>query len=476
MTSTFASDTLHGRLDELRRRHGLPGASLAVCVDREVTTAASGVLNLATRVRVTPESLFQIGSTTKTYTATMLMQLIDTGEVGVDDLLTTHLTDDHFGAGEIARTVTIRQLLTHTSGVFGDYYGEFGRGNDAVARYVTACAQLPQLFAPGATMSYCNSGFVALGRILELRTGQPFNAALRRRLLGPIGAVESATVPEEAILGRVAVGHLPQPGLKRRMVTPVWSLPASIAPAGALLCTTASDLVRFGRFHLDRGQAESGAQVLSADAVVAMRDRVVELPSRATLGVSAWGLGWMLFDLGGVAAFGHDGASIGQASFLRVVPDANFVFALLVNGPGGDALFDDLFSELVGEGLGIEVARALAPPDHRGQFELDPLVGTYAQPHLRITIRADGGRLVADFEPHPQASGLAAGSPSRDVPLEPLAAHPHAIDMVAEVGGQVSAFTFYERDTAGAFRYLHTGLRAFPRVSSRTEAVPPVAH
>lgn len=339
--------------------------------------------------------------------------------------MAAHLNDAQFGADEIARTVTIRQLLTHTSGVFGDYFGHFGRGDGAVARYVSACSQLPQLFAPGATMSYCNSGFVALRKSRRAPHRQALQRCAPRAIAGPIGADESATVPEEAILGRVAVGHLPQPpDLKRRLVTPVWSLPDSVAPAGALLCTTASDLVRFGRLHLDRGRAETGAEILSAYAVEAMRERLVELPSRATLGVSAWGLGWMLFDLGGVVAFGHNGASIGQASFPRVVPESHFVCALLVNGPGGDALFEDLFSQLARDCLASRshpLSLRLIPVD-RSTSTRSPEPTRNRIPELRSTPKAGGWSLTSNRRPRLRVSPPA--HPSGEWSWSPLPSIP----------------------------------------------------
>ena len=79
--------------------------------------------------------------------------------------------------------VTIRQLLTHTSGVDGDFFEDFGRGDDCVAKYVAACAKLPQVFPSGTMWSYCNAGFVVLGRIIELMTGMTWDDALKTRIL-----------------------------------------------------------------------------------------------------------------------------------------------------------------------------------------------------------------------------------------------------------------------------------------------------
>jgi CubicO group peptidase (beta-lactamase class C family) len=436
-----------------------------VLADDHVVVAADGVLNARTRQRATPDAKFQIGSTTKTFVATMVMQLVAAGLVGLDDPVERVVGDLQFGADEQARRVTVRQLLTHTSGVFGDFYGDFGRGDDALARYVEACATLPQVVPPGSAVSYCNSGFIVLGRMIEVLTGTPFNTALRTRVLAPVGAQESATVPEEAILGRVAVGHLPTPPSTRaRMVTPQWALPDSMTPAGALLSMSAGDLLRWGRLHLDRGSGPAGAAVISPETVAAMCEAQVRLPSPATRHVTAWGLGWMLFDLAGVAAFGHDGAALGQSSFLRIVPDAGLVVALIVNGPAGDALFDDLFTAILGEVAAISLAAprgASAPrPD-----ALDVAVGTFRQPHLEITLRRDGDEVVADFVPQAGVTGVSvAAPPTLGVPARIVDSDPQTIELVVDLAGATTPITLSGFRGDGRAGVLHTGFRAFPRV------------
>jgi len=85
--------------------------------------------------------------------------------------------------------------------------GATGRGDDCVERYVGLLAEVPSVFAPGATYSYCNSGYVLLGRIIEVIDGQSWDESLHARLTGPLAATQTVTLPEEAILRRAAVGH-----------------------------------------------------------------------------------------------------------------------------------------------------------------------------------------------------------------------------------------------------------------------------
>ncbi|MDX6229616.1 MAG: hypothetical protein QOI76_3006, partial [Frankiales bacterium] len=111
------ADLLRGRLEELIARHGVPGASVAVLAGGQVATAAAGVLNVATDVAATDDALFQIGSITKVYTASLVMQLVEEGRVQLDAPVVTYLPELKLADTEVAEAVTLRHLLTHTSGI-----------------------------------------------------------------------------------------------------------------------------------------------------------------------------------------------------------------------------------------------------------------------------------------------------------------------------------------------------------------------
>src|SRR5690606_7323509 len=108
----------------------------------------------------------------------------------------------------VTAQVTMRHLLAHTSGIDGDVFTDTGRGDDCVARYVDALADVPQNHPIGATFSYCNSGYVLMGRVVEQVTGLSWDAAIRERLVVPLGLERTVTLPEEALLHRAAVGHV----------------------------------------------------------------------------------------------------------------------------------------------------------------------------------------------------------------------------------------------------------------------------
>ena len=249
---------LHDRLTALAEKYGVVGASVAVAVGDTTTLAATGVLNTRTGSPVTTDSVFQIGSITKVWTATLVMQLVDDGLVDIDVPLVTYLPDFRVLDERITAGVTARHLLNHTSGIGGDFFPDTGRGDDCVERYVAAMADLAASHPVGATMSYCNAGFVLLGRLIEVVRGQSWDEVIRERLFAPLGLTSAGTLPEEALLWGAAAGHF---GTE---VTDQWGLPRAIGPAG-LVQARASDLLAFARLHLADGVTADGERVLSVE-------------------------------------------------------------------------------------------------------------------------------------------------------------------------------------------------------------------
>ena len=152
-----------------------------------MTEAAAGVLSTRTAYPATADSLWQIGSITKVYTATLIMQLVEEGRLDLDAPVVEVLPELRLVDPDVTKSVTPRHLLSHTSGIPGDLFLDTGRGDDCLARYVSALEDLSLTHPLGATMSYCNSGYVMAGRIIEQLTDQVWDRALADRLLTPSG-------------------------------------------------------------------------------------------------------------------------------------------------------------------------------------------------------------------------------------------------------------------------------------------------
>jgi dipeptidyl aminopeptidase/acylaminoacyl peptidase/CubicO group peptidase (beta-lactamase class C family) len=450
------------RLATLTEKHRVPGAALGLLRVRpgqedELTEVACGVLNIGTGVPVTTDSLFQIGSITKVFTATLALQLADEGRLDLDAPVAEVLPELRLADPDVTKQVTMRHLLTHTSGLDGDVFTDTGRGDDAVEKYVALLSDVGQTHRPGATWSYCNSGFALAGRVIEKLTDSTWDKALGRRIAKPLGLRHTVTLPEQALLYRTAVGHVGE-DTDEISRAPVWMLPRSVGPAG-LICASAADVLAFARLHLTGGLAPDGSRVLSAASAAAMAELQAELPDRHSLGDS-WGLGWMRFGWNGRRLIGHDGNTIGQSAFLRVLPDEGLAVALLTNGGNARDLYQELYREIFAELGGVDLPAPLAPPDPPFAADITPHLGRYERASAQLDVLAGpDGPVLRNTTTGP----LAKLTPD-PVTEYPLVAVGPGLYVVREPHARTwSPVTFYQLRTGEQF--LHFGGRATPKVS-----------
>lgn len=414
---TFSPTHWQSRLDALRAAHHVPGATLAVFAEGRIHELASGILHRGTGVEATTDSVFQLGSIAKLYTATLVMQLAAAGELDLDAPVIEVLPEFRVADPEATKAITTRQLLSHTSGLTCDFTYDSGRGDDCLAKYVAAAGNVALDCPPGTAVSYSSVGYNVLGRVVEVLTGRTWDQALKERLVAPLNLTHTMTLPEEALAFRTAMGHLPGEGPDPEPA-PAWDMmPRSAGPYGRVLAT-AADVLRLAKLHLDGGSAPDGTQILGARAVAEMQRWVVDVPDRWTVSADGWGLGWSLYDWNGVPGYGHDGASIGQYGYVRVVPGADLVVVLLTNGGASRLLYADLMRELLRDLGGVHMPPAFAPPARPPIVDMVPLVGTYRREGVVITVglRPDGApHLVYEF-----VDGMRDFSPPLEMDLTPL--------------------------------------------------------
>ncbi len=437
-------------------RHRVPGATLGLLHGGTITETGAGLLSKATGVEVTPDSLFQIGSITKVWTATLVMQLVDEGALDLDAPVAEVLPGFRVADPVVSRTVTTRQLLTHTSGIDGDVFTDTGRGDECIERYVACMSEIAQNHPLGATFSYCNAGYVLAGRIVEHLTGETWDRALRARLIEPLGLDGTVTLPEEALLHRTAVGHVGEPGDDPVPAT-TWLLARSMGPAG-LITARVRDLLAFVRMHLDGGVASDGSRVLSAASARSMAEKHADLPDTRTLGDS-WGLGWIRYGWGDERLIGHDGNTIGQSAFLSVLPAHGMAVALFTNGGAAKDLYHELWSEIFREAAGVEKPAPLEPPPSPPHFDPARYVGRYERTGVTTEVMERGGGLVL--------RGTITGPLAEIVP-EPVHEYPLVAvepDLFAFKDLAVTTWTAVRFYTlADGSRYVHYGARANPLV------------
>ncbi|MGB3811330.1 MAG: serine hydrolase domain-containing protein [Parvibaculum sp.] len=453
------SSSLQERLTDLVGTYGVPGASLAVWAGGELSEASAGVVNLETGVAATNDTLFQIGSITKLYTSALCMQLVEEGKLSLDEPVRKWLPDFKVANADVTARVTLRHLLTHTSGIEGDYFKDAGRGEDRIARFVGMLGGLPQVHPIDAMFSYCNTGFVIAGRLIEIAGGQLWDKAIRNRIAKPIGTPSFSTLPEQALRYLTAIGHLGAPGALG--VTPLAYLAQSNAPAGSMSMTRARDVITFARMMMGGGIGPNGTSILSEASVRAMHEMNVACPTR--MNIDAIGLATFLWDWDGdgrYEIFGHDGSTIGQAAWLRYHPESGVAVALLTNGGNGKGLAQALLTDIFSTAAGIKPpSPPVATPDFA--YNASAYEGRYANVMEIIEVTAENGRLIATTIPSANAAVI---SGVRRVPLDPVDGEL----FVGVVPGFTEATTYHflDRDGDGRPRFLHCGVRAHKRLEA----------
>jgi len=397
MGISTARQWLNDEFATLVTEHHVPGAAVAVLADGEVIENAAGTINTATGVEATTDSVFQIGSITKVWVATLVMQLVDEGKVRLDTPVRRYLPDLRLADESAAASLTVRHLLTHTGGFEGDLFDVTSGDDTAVKRFVDeALPEGRQVFAPGEQFSYNNAAFVVLGRLVEVLRELPWANALRRHLIEPLGMTRVATNPDEALRYRTAIGHTrPDRSQPDRWVPAnQWGLPWSTGPAGSMLSMTAGELLKLARLHLDDGSA-NGQQLLSKSLVADMRVPHIDVPQRRDW-ISRQGLGWDLPDWPGIEVFGHDGNTIGQSAFLRVFPEHGVAIAMLTNGGRAQRLYTDVYGRLVQELTSAQMPDPYTVPDAPVPIaDPDRYTGTYGNAVACLDVEAaDNGSLA----------------------------------------------------------------------------------
>ena len=310
-------------IDALLTKHheyGLLNGAVLVADDGEVIYAKGfGDADMSWGIPNTPDTRFRIASLTKQFTAALILQLVEAGEVALDAPVTRYLPD--YPAAQGGR-VTVHHLLSQTSGI-PEHLGL--PGFDAMKRtpyvpdsFLTVFSGLPLDFDPGSRFSYSNSNYYLLGVIIEHVTGQPFAVALRERLLAPLGLDDTGYDDGAEVIARMAQGYT-RVGADFEHAAYVDS---SVPYAAGMMYSTVRDLFEWTR-ALHRGVPFERAETLDRMTTPVHDDY-------------AYGLGVSMLPLGSspVRAIGHSGGIFGFSTFLLHFPDRDRTVVVLSNAEG----------------------------------------------------------------------------------------------------------------------------------------------
>lgn len=451
---------LRQKVTEMAERLDVPGVAVGVYHDGVEHYAFHGVTSVENPLPVDENTLFQIGSTTKTFTATAIMRLVDDGSIDLHAPVRRYLPELRLRDEAVAANVTVLQLLNHTAGWQGDVFADLGNGDDALARYAAAMADLQQESPLGATVSYNNASLSLAGRVVEQVTGKTYEQAVRDLVLDPLGLQHSFLFPAEVMTRRFAVGHTRHPD-GTITVSRGWALPRAVNPAGGI-ASNAADQVAWIRFHLGDGTAPDGTKLLPADRLAEMREPTADMVGSA-LGDHV-GISWLLRDVDGARLANHGGSTLGQYSEFVTVPERKFGITAFTNcGPNGGELLEELRRFALYEYAGI-VDSPPEPVDLTAA-QLAPFVGRYDTRAMICRITADGGRLLAHSEPTPEIlSELGEDADDSDEPPIPLALLGADSDQFIVPDGPAKGMKgYFVRGDDGAVSGVHLGGRLATR-------------
>jgi CubicO group peptidase (beta-lactamase class C family) len=392
---------LRERVEQLATRHNVPGVAVGVDLGGSSFFVCHGVTHVAHPLPVDPDTLFQIASNSKTFTATLVMQLVAEGALRLDDPVRKHLPALRMPDRRYDDQLTVRHLLSHRAGLDGDALFVRQPKPPTLENLFEPLSRARMLVPPGGPFTYCNAAFSVAGRLVEALRDQPYETALRERLVAPLGMKRTCTRADEAIFHRVAMRHLSLPG-REPVALPGggwqrgWELAPIDVPAGGLL-SSASDLLRWLRFWLGRPDADATPPL---DA--ALRAQMCELQGAPSNAHNGQALGWAVRFDPAARVLNHGGLTAGYASYTLFAPSLDLAMVVLTNGTAGGLVHMDLTRWLVGEVGG----RTWADPSPLAQPPaLEPYTGSYWGSFGTTLVRAVDGELELSTERHPTDDG-----------------------------------------------------------------------
>ncbi|MBN1319136.1 MAG: beta-lactamase family protein [Anaerolineales bacterium] len=301
----------------------VPGAAMGFWINGWESYAALGVTSLENPLPVTPETLFQAGSITKTLTATMIFQQVEHGKIDLEDKVRRYIPDFKVHDNDASTQVKVWHLLNHTAGWKGDYNKNTGDGDDALKRYVESMADLPQLAPLGSCYAYNNASFDVAGRIVEIVCDKPYETAVQEKLLEPLEMDRSFFFPAQVMEHRFVAGHILDGD--QIVETSTWAVNRGEAPDGGLV-SNVRDLIKYARFHMGDGTTLQGERLLDRESLKRMQTPTIET------GNGCWmGMNWFIYDVDGVRFLRHGGETRGQSAILWIAPELEFAFTALNN-------------------------------------------------------------------------------------------------------------------------------------------------
>jgi D-alanyl-D-alanine carboxypeptidase len=354
-------------------RQRIPGLSVAVLRGDSIVLARGyGSANVELKVPASDSTVYEVGSISKLFTAAAVVLLSEKSRLGLDDPITRYLPE----GSAVWPGVTIRHLLTHTSGISDQSLDSLDWRKDYTEEeLVRLAAAQPLLFAPGESESYSSTGYTLLGMIIRRVTGQFYGDFLRDSLFGPLGMRWARINSDTALASNRAVGYYLEHGVLK---TPESISPSMTATADRGLSLSARDLVRW-TVALNHGEPLGRAGLEASWTPVKLNNGWTY----------PYGLGWQLLQQRGYRRIGHTGARDGFRATFQRYPDLHLTVIVLTN-----------LDEANPEGIALGIAGFLKPRLIPPHLLPGPLAGgTPPKPVEQLLRDVSAGKDSAEVTP-----------------------------------------------------------------------------
>lgn len=433
----------------MKRLH-VPGVAIGIWHKGKEYAEGLGITSVEHPLPVTADTLFQTGSISKTFTGTMMMKLVEDGKVDLDTPVRKYIKDFRVQDRDVSEKVTVRHLLTHMGGWIGDYFNDFGNGDDALDRMVKDIAKLPQIQPLGTIWSYNNAGFNVAARIIEIVTRKPYEQAAQEMLFDPLELKMSFFYPSDLLFTyRFVVGH--QKVKKKIEVARPWAIGRAGNGVGGVV-STVRDLLKYARFHMANGKKN----VISGKSLKAMRVPQADAGPRGQMGIT-----WFIRKVGDVTLYAHGGATNGQQAYFFFIPKEDFALAILTNSDDGGIITAGITNYALE--LYFDAKPTLPKPIQKPASELTEFVGRYQIGTECFDLTVKGKYLIYHHIP-------LGGFPRPDTPpgpaMPPMRFSFYEKDKVIGLDEPYKdALGDFIRDEKGKLQFFRIGGRAHKKLS-----------
>lgn len=444
MTLHALKDRLDTEIPQILERLGAPGTAIAVRSGTDAFSTGYGVTNVLHPLPITGDTIFQVGSISKTFVGIIAAQLEKEGRLDINAPVAPLLRD----LGNVDHRITMRHLLTHSSGIDAQYMIGDARqilsnhADDSIQASIKHFANDPLLFEPGTDFSYSGPGFMVAGAVIERTLNARWADILRERVLRPAGMEQTFTTADEVMTYRVAAPHDVDddgsPYLARNQGWQLgWQLPGWDVPGGGVL-SSVNELMKYAEYAWSANQEQGFFATLM---------------NRGVPGHDI-GYAWKQEQRRGRTVMGHNGLTIGYSSRFYTVPEENLAYAILTNSLQGAAvnnaveriILDELYGQAeVQDSPTTQLSEGLAgvyDSGFYGQVELAvrPDGNSYTLRSLQTPHDAGGFIIEPPFIEClvPVGDGLLSSDPGAEIPEA-------TVPYIRDENGRVTALRIAER-------------------------------